>query len=111
MKCPDCLQEMSDPSTVSCVFDVFMIGEGEEYYFRSKYHFDEPGGRCLDCGVEHGRYHHYGCDVERCPKCGLQLISCDCFPDDGPRALMSEEGDYAERIKAPVEPIRWDDGS
>lgn len=33
------------------------------------YHFDEPSGRCHDCGITHGGYHHPGCDVERCPRC------------------------------------------
>lgn len=33
---------------------------------------------CGDCGVQEGELHHLGCDMERCPFCGLQLISCDC---------------------------------
>lgn len=33
---------------------------------------------CFDCGVEPGKYHHWGCDREQCPKCGGQLISCEC---------------------------------
>ena len=41
-------------------------------------HFDEPGGHCNDCNAAHGNYHHMGCDVERCPKCGGQLIGCNC---------------------------------
>lgn len=35
-------------------------------------------GRCDDCGAKRGQYHHAGCDLERCPACGGQLISCDC---------------------------------
>lgn len=47
----------------------------------SLYHFDEPSGRCHDCNVKHGEPHHPGCDVERCPKCGGQLISCGCLDE------------------------------
>jgi hypothetical protein len=35
-------------------------------------------GKCPDCYVAPGRLHHFGCDQERCPKCGCQLIGCDC---------------------------------
>ncbi len=34
--------------------------------------------KCHDCGVPEGQIHEYGCDMERCPFCGRQLISCDC---------------------------------
>ena len=33
---------------------------------------------CHDCGVEEGRFHLPGCDMERCPFCGHQLITCEC---------------------------------
>lgn len=33
---------------------------------------------CHDCGAIEGQYHLLGCDMERCPFCGGQLISCYC---------------------------------
>lgn len=33
---------------------------------------------CHDCGCKEGELHEFGCDMEVCPFCGGQLISCDC---------------------------------
>lgn len=33
---------------------------------------------CHDCNAEEGQYHSPGCDMERCPFCGGQLITCGC---------------------------------
>lgn len=34
--------------------------------------------RCHDCCAEEGQLHLVGCDMERCPFCGNQLITCGC---------------------------------
>ena len=40
--------------------------------------FDWEQEVCFDCGAKLNKYHTPGCDHEECPKCGEQLISCDC---------------------------------
>ncbi len=37
---------------------------------------------CHDCKIKTGGNHHPGCDMERCPRCSGQLISCGCLSDD-----------------------------
>jgi len=42
----------------------------------------EENERCHDCGILAGNYHHPGCDMEVCPRCGGQLISCGCLDEE-----------------------------
>ncbi len=37
---------------------------------------------CHDCRVIKGELHVPSCDVEECPACGGQLLSCDCPFDE-----------------------------
>lgn len=42
----------------------------------------EKDVRCADCGVRPGAHHHPGCDMEECPRCFGQRISCECNDED-----------------------------
>ena len=43
-----------------------------QWYKRLKEPIHEvaPNERCPDCGAESGQYHHWDCEMEKCPQCG-----------------------------------------
>ena len=50
------------------------------------------GAPCGDCGVAASGLHHLGCDLQDCPRCGRQLLSCGCrFDEDGPSSAIDDE--------------------
>jgi len=77
VRCCDCMEEMLEVDSCSSNFRCIKING--EIYVRDTTEFDF-NDRCHDCGIENkiGNIHHFGCDVERCPKCKGQLISCSC---------------------------------
>ncbi len=80
--CQDCDQDMSGNDRAdSCDCDWVLLNT--ELHPRNNSYFGNSD-RCHDCGIEnkHGNYHHLGCDMERCPKCKGQLISCGCFESE-----------------------------
>ena len=93
---------------ISCPYDFLKVGR--KIYARSRHHMEDDleyfehtrwGARhkesdevvmwddirCHDCGVPYGYIHHIGCDCEMCPKCGDQLISCECGVKNGQKAI------------------------
>ena len=54
------------------LFDPVKIGDVGDWYEH------DPNCSCGDCGRHYGEQHIAGCDIERCPSCGGQLISCGC---------------------------------
>lgn len=51
----------------------------EKNYPNEYIHFDENRTYCPDCIAKRGEYHMNLCDIEVCPKCGQQLITCGCI--------------------------------
>ena len=55
------------------LYDPILFGDEDEDWVG-----DEENPTCGDCGIHVGEKHLDMCDIERCPACGLQFISCDC---------------------------------
>lgn len=70
--CHDCAREMTEAD--SCVPEAVLIAGVPHTRVRCRE--VDRGGRCGDCGARRGGLHHFGCDMERCPRCRWQLISC-----------------------------------
>jgi len=63
---------------------LFADVEGKEYKripYGSEVYFDIETSHeyCPDCAAAVGEFHYELCDIEVCPKCGGQKLSCGCF--------------------------------
>jgi len=58
---------------------------------------------CGDCAVVKGEYHVPGCDIERCPSCGGQMIGCECSSSKTPKKPARP---FSKREQAIVEARR-----
>lgn len=54
------------------IFEPIRVGDLNDWYADSK------DAVCGDCKAENGEQHYPGCDIERCPLCGGQLLTCEC---------------------------------
>ena len=55
--------------------------------------------RCGDCNVLLGRVHHHGCDIEDCPRCHRQDITCGCLWKGEEEHLSEDwEDEWEERL-------------
>ena len=80
--CDFCGKEMEGAS--SCIVSHIRIG-GADYtplpYKRKKetvFTKGEPLQRCPECNILPGGFHHVGCVLELCPKCGEKWVYCRC---------------------------------
>ena len=61
---------------------------------------------CHDCDVIEGGLHEPGCDMESCPFCGEQLITCNCCYEK--LDISCEPGtEVYENGLSPQDELRW----
>lgn len=68
----------------------------------------EPDRTCGDCGHKYGEVHMEGCDVERCPACGRQMLTCDCGPIYKVEDDIDEKSLEELKREQQKEQMRWD---
>lgn len=71
------------PAEIEAAQEIKMVSVGDSLFKRTPFgqEKDMPTdrmGNCGDCGVLKGQLHVPDCDIEQCPRCHGQLISCDC---------------------------------
>lgn len=72
MICAHCRHDVAE--TTDCVHHFVAFPDGTELP-AVKHARLAP---CQDCGVSLGSAHHEHCQHEACPRCGGQMISCQC---------------------------------
>jgi hypothetical protein len=59
--------------------------------------------KCHDCGAQEGMVHEQGCDMERCPRCNMQAITCykHCVYPSGKFRQSFLEGERVPYLTVP----------
>lgn len=78
--CDCCMHDMSDNKVDDCAGNRTVEYADGVRLPSVPYNPDygDENQRCRDCNIKRGGHHHPGCDMERCPRCEGQLISCGC---------------------------------
>lgn len=76
--CNWCKKEMSSHEVDTCNAMVYFPDGVTMAPVPYNSDYGDENHRCHDCNIKKGGVHHPGCDMEKCPRCGGQLISCDC---------------------------------
>ena len=66
-----------------CAFLLVIFPTSEKSWTRDKGNLDNSDGdfvgpHCRACNTTYGKIHHVNCDDEKCPKCGEQILTCNC---------------------------------
>ena len=94
--CTYCKNEMT--SGASCTVDAL-------HRLGIAWKLERARRACGDCGVAPGGLHHLGCDMQRCPLCGGQLISCCCRFDEDLLADDEDDDDCRDEVEARFDAI------
>jgi len=63
---------------------------------------------CVECSAEIGQIHKWGCDIEKCPFCDCQLMTCSCTNNLMDILLNRTDADTVDCF-TPAEKKRWFD--